>query len=307
MSDRANTDEPRHGLFIPNFGPLADPALLVEFAVAAEDAGWDGLFLADHLIDFAARSPDAHRSIADPWITLAGIASRTERIRLGSYVTPIARRQPWQLARNVAVLDQLSDGRVILGAGLGSRPDYTRFGRAYDQRTLADRYDEALDVIAGLWRGEPFSYDGTHFTVDDAVLRPRPVQSPRVPIVIGGWWPYKAPFHRGARWDGVMPQWPSMLKHFDEVVVDHLGDDIQRAIDEQHSHETEVRAMLEYYHDLDGEPGEIMLRVDIPNTPPNFAESVRGLGVTWLLSTPVDPAAGPAVNIERLREGPPDL
>lgn len=294
------------GIFLPNFGPLADPKAISEYAVAAEDGGWDGLFLADHLLDFAVSEPDDHRPISDPWITLSGVATRTDRITLGSYVTPIARRQPWQVARDLATLDRLSDGRVMLGAGLGTQPDFTRFGGVYDPPELAEQYDEALEIIDGLWSGEPFSFDGNHYTVDDAVLRPTPVQKPRIPIVIGGWWPHKGPIHRGARWDGIMPQWPTMLQHFPNVVVEQLGDFYKDLIDEQRSHEEEVRAMLEYYQDLEGATGEIIIRVDLPSTPDGFVDLCRELGVTWLLSTPVDGSATREVNLDRIHEGPPD-
>lgn len=294
------------GIFLPNFGDLADPSSIVEYAVAAEAGGWDGLFLADHLIDFAVPALEDHRPIADPWITLSGVATRTDRLTLGSYVTPIARRHPWQVARNLATLDRLSDGRVMLGAGLGSTPDYTTFGTEYEPRVLAARYDEALEIIDGLWSGEPFSYDGTHYTVEEAVLRPTPVQEPRIPIVIGGWWPHKGPIHRGARWDGIMPQWPTMLQHFPNVVVENLEAFYRDLIDEQRSHEEEVRAMLGYYHDVADDPGEVLLRVDLPNTPDGFVDLCRELGVTWLLSTPVDGSASPAENVDRIRAGPPD-
>lgn len=292
------------GIFIPNFGELADPSTLVDYAVAAEEAGWDGLFLADHLIDFAASGLDDHRPISDPWTVLAGIATRTTHITLGSYVTPIARRHPWQLARNLATLDHLSNGRVILGAGLGTTPDYTRFGTEYDPPQLAAQYNEALEIIDGLWSGQPFSFEGDHYTVEDAVLRPAPVQEPRIPILIGGWWPHKAPIRRGAHWDGIMPQWPAMLQHFPNVVIDNLDDFYQNLIEEQRSHEEEVRSMLDYYHDITDDPGEIVLRVDLPSTPEGFVDLCTELGVTWLLSSPVERGATPAANLESIREGP---
>ncbi len=163
-------------------------------------------------------------------ITLAGIATRTEQITLGTWITPVPRRQPWQLARNLATLDQLSDGRVLLGTGLGTGPDFTHFGREYDQQKLGEAFDEALDIIAGLWHGEPFSYDGDHYTINEAVMLPTPIQQPRIPIVIGGWWPFKAAFHRGARWDGIAPNWPSLIDASPDTNHDELPDHIQEAI-----------------------------------------------------------------------------
>ncbi|MFW6153451.1 MAG: LLM class flavin-dependent oxidoreductase [Halobacteriota archaeon] len=194
----------KHGIVLPNWEVDGDTERLVEYAVAAEAAGWDGVFLADHL---AMSGEDGPPPFPDPWITLAGIAARTEKLRLVSWVTPIPRRQPWQVARDLATLDRLSDGRVILGTGLGRAFDYTTFGTPYEPKLLGRRYDEALDVITGLWTGEPFSYEGEHFTVDEAVMQPRPVQEPRIPIIVGGLWPNKQPFHRGARWDGMIPHY----------------------------------------------------------------------------------------------------
>jgi hypothetical protein len=180
---------------------------------------------------------------------------------------------------------------VILGAGLGTALDFEPNGREYEPRRLGQQYDEPLDIITGLWRGESFGYDGEFYTIEDAILRPSPVQDPRMPILAGGWWPHKKPLQRGARWDGIMPQWPSMLQHFPNVVIDNLDPFYQNLIDEQRSHEEEVREMLEYYHGLDADPGEIMLRVEQPSTPPGFADLCRELGVTWLLSGPVESAA----------------
>lgn len=122
-------------------------------------------------------------------------------------MTPIPRRQPWQVARNLATLGRLSEGRVILGSGLGREFDYASFGEAWEPKELGRKYDEALDIVAGLWRGDAFSYDGNHYTVDEAVVLPTPVQQPRTPIIVGGVWPNKKPFHRGARWDGIVPHY----------------------------------------------------------------------------------------------------
>ncbi len=194
----------------------------------------------------------------------------------------------------------------MLGAGLGTMPDFTSFGSEYDPPHLAEQYDEALEIIQGLRTGEPFSYDGEHYRVDEAVLRPVPVQEPRIPITIGGWWPHKGPLHPGARWDGIMPQWPTMLQHFPNVVIENFHDFYKDLIDRQQSHTEEVQSMLEYYHDETEDPSEILLRVDLPNTPDGFVDLCREFGVTWLLSTPVDDTESFEQNVARISEGPPD-
>lgn len=108
----------------------------------------------------------------DPWIALSAIAARTKTIRLGTSVTPVARRQPWQVARDLATLDRLSGGRVILGAGLGRRPDYEQFGYPWSLKWSAARTDEALSIVNRLWTGNPVTHEGEHFQLTDVVLLP---------------------------------------------------------------------------------------------------------------------------------------
>jgi alkanesulfonate monooxygenase SsuD/methylene tetrahydromethanopterin reductase-like flavin-dependent oxidoreductase (luciferase family) len=185
----------------PNFGDFADPLLLAQLAREAEAAGWDGFFLWDHI---GAGWP---YPVGDPWVQLAAMAMTTERIKIGTTVTPLPRRRPWQLARAVATLDHLSRGRVILGVGIGSNSaqEYSCFGESPDDRVHAAMLDEGLAIMTGLWRGEPFSYQGVHYQVDQAQFLPAPVQVPRIPIWVAGIWPNKPPFRRAAQWDGVCP------------------------------------------------------------------------------------------------------
>ena len=185
----------------PNFGAFADPLTLVELARAAEDSGWDGFFLWDHL------QTGGQLPVGDPWVLLAAIAVATRRIRLGTMVTPVPRRRPAKLARETATLDRLSGGRLILGVGLGddSWREYSTFGEPVDDRLHGEMLDEGLAVLAGLWSGEPFNFEGKHFQVQDAVFLPTPVQKPRIPVWVAGRWPARIPFRRAARWDGVAP------------------------------------------------------------------------------------------------------
>lgn len=190
------------GIDLPISGAYADVRLLATLAREAEAAGWDGFFVYDQIAE-APPTP-----IVDPWIALAAIALGTRRIRFGTLVTPLARRRPWKVARETATLDQLSGGRLILGAGLGSgQTEFDDLGEVGDPKLRAAMLDAALDVIVGLWRGEVFSYSGQHYRLRDAVFLPQPVQTPRIPIWIGGVWPNRAPFRRAARWDGVFPHY----------------------------------------------------------------------------------------------------
>ena len=191
----------RFGIDVPNFGEFSNPQTLGELAYEAEHSGWDGFFIWDH-IALEMREP-----MCDPWIALTAVAMRTRRINIGPMVTPIPRRRPWKLARETVSLDHLSNGRLILGVGLGNPPDteYERFGEDGDAIVRAQKLDEGLDVLAGLWSGEQFSYLGTHYQVTETVFLPRPVQSPRIPVWVASMSRNKRPLRRAARWDGVYP------------------------------------------------------------------------------------------------------
>ena len=135
---------------------------------------------------------------------LTAIALRTQRVHLGITVTPLPSRQPWKLAREAITLDHLSHGRLILGVGLGDVQD-RHFGEIADVKQRAKMLDEGLDLLAGLMSGQPFSYQGTYYQAHGVTFRPQPVQTPRIPIWLGGFWPHKAPALRAARWDGFCP------------------------------------------------------------------------------------------------------
>lgn len=188
----------RYGVYLSIDNEYSNPNLLAELAHEAEETGWDGAFIWDHI-----RHPS---TAADPWIALTAMAMRTKRIKLGPIVTPVARRRPWKLARETVSLDHLTNGRLVLGVGLGySSQEFEAFGEDGDPRTRAEKLDEGLAVLAGLWSGEPFSYSGKHHCVQATCFKPRPVQAPRIPIwVCGAWSDKKAPFRRAARWDGVI-------------------------------------------------------------------------------------------------------
>jgi alkanesulfonate monooxygenase SsuD/methylene tetrahydromethanopterin reductase-like flavin-dependent oxidoreductase (luciferase family) len=191
----------RFGVSVPNIGDLD---LLLELGSEAEAGGWDGFFLWDHM-RFTTAFPVP---VFDPWVALTAVAERTERIRLGPMVTPVARRRPWKLARETVTLDHLSRGRLILGVGLGFPPDaeFGLLGEDPDDRVRAAKLDEGLEVLVGLWSGEPFDHDGAHLHVRATQFLPTPVQRPRIPIWVAGTWPARPPFRRAARWDGVFPQ-----------------------------------------------------------------------------------------------------
>jgi len=185
---------------LPNFGPYADPRVLADLAYQAEESGWDGFFIWDHI---QVSWPDA---VGDPTVQLAAIAMATRKIKFGPMVTPLPRRHPWKLAREAMTLDNLSGGRLILGIGLGGNwfNELSTFGYPADDIARAEILDEGLAVVSGLMSGEPFSFAGKHFTVTLTQFSPKPIQS-RIPIWIAGTWPRPRPFRRAARYDGVVP------------------------------------------------------------------------------------------------------
>jgi alkanesulfonate monooxygenase SsuD/methylene tetrahydromethanopterin reductase-like flavin-dependent oxidoreductase (luciferase family) len=203
----------RYAISVPNFGDFADPDRTIALARDAEAAGWDAFFLWDHLLAWNGNV------VADPWTMLAAIAVSTERIRIGTMVTPLPRRRPWQVTRQVVTLDHLSGGRAVLGVGLGFPPreEFERFGESGEAGTRAELLDEGLEIVDGLMRGGAFSFEGRRFHLDDVAFAPVPVQRPRVPIWVAGAWPNRRPFRRAARYDGVVP---IALASGEEVPID---------------------------------------------------------------------------------------
>lgn len=198
-----------YGLEIPHFGPYADLHTLVALAREAEAAGWDGFFLWDHVTFGTDELP-----MTDPWVAMSAIAVQTERIKIGPMITPLPRRRPWKVARESVALDHLSNGRLILGVGIGILPaEFDNLDEEADQKVRGAMLDEALEVLTRLWSGEQFSHHGTHYQVQDARFVPTPVQRPRIPVWVAGTWPNKPPFRRAARWDGVFPQGRGLQIH----------------------------------------------------------------------------------------------
>ncbi len=175
------------GIFIAPFDELVDPRVVAGLAAAAEARGWDGLFVWDHI---KYRAPV--RAVADPWIVLSAVAAATSTLRIGPMVTPLARRRIQKLARETVSLDLLSEGRLILGVGLGSdnSGELGPFGEELDPRKRAQLLDDGLDRLAAMWAGE---------------FEPPPVQQPRIPVWVAARWPNRRPVRRAARWDGLFP------------------------------------------------------------------------------------------------------
>jgi alkanesulfonate monooxygenase SsuD/methylene tetrahydromethanopterin reductase-like flavin-dependent oxidoreductase (luciferase family) len=176
--------------------PWGDARTAADLAALAERHGWDGFFVWEAVWG------------VDAWVCLAAAAMTTRRIRLGTMLTPLPRRRPWDLAGQTAAVDNLSGGRVVLSVGLGAvHAGWLAFEPDPGRRVRAELLDEGLDVLTGLWEGQPFSYDGRHHHVheSDFMPPPPPVQRPRIPIWVVGGWPAKVSMRRAARWDGWLP------------------------------------------------------------------------------------------------------
>jgi alkanesulfonate monooxygenase SsuD/methylene tetrahydromethanopterin reductase-like flavin-dependent oxidoreductase (luciferase family) len=193
-----------YGVFLPPFDELAEPGAVVEIAVAAEQAGWDGLFLWDHVVAIPGMA------VADSFTVAAAVAQATERIRVGMMVTPLARRRPWVLARQTATLDRLSGGRLVVGAGLGDDGwgELGSFdGEPTDPRARADLLDESLELLRLFWSGETVAYEGKRLVVHSGRFLPTPVQDP-LPVWVACIWPHRRPLDRAARQQGCFPLLP---------------------------------------------------------------------------------------------------
>ena len=281
----------QYGLVLPLSGIAGDVQRLVEFAHIAEEEGWDGLFLEDYIFYWG----NAQTPTYDSWLLLAAIAMRTKRLRLGLTVTPLSRRRPWKVARESVTLDHLSNGRLILGFGLGDlhEKSFTTFGEVDDLKERAALLNEGLEVLAGLLSGQPFSFSGTHYQVEETTFLPRPVQQPRIPIWLGGFWPRKAPAHRAARWDGFCPA----------KVPDEHGDGYIKPADIR-----DIKAFIERERASSG-PFDLMAGGNSPGDDRTraiahvaaFAEA----GATWWSEFVLPDAGEDEQALTRIRQGPP--
>lgn len=288
----------RFSINIPNFGDFADPRAVTKVAVAAEQAGWDGLFVWDHVVH--DKQLRRGQPFGDPWMLLTAAALATSRIRLGTLVTPVARRRPEQLARQVATLDVLSGGRVVFGTGLGGpiEDEFGSFGETTDPVVLAERLDEGLDLLQRYWSGEPVTHLGQHYRVHDVTLLPATVQRPRPPVWIGGFWPHPRPMRRAARWDGVVPLFDT-ARHGHVPPVDQVRDLVAYV----HRHRPDPR----------GGSFEVVLGGATPGDPTRAGDVIAELadaGATWWderqLQTS-DDLHRLAPILRRVEQGPPSL
>jgi hypothetical protein len=267
--------------------PYGDARIAADFAYAAEAAGWDGFFVWESVWGW------------DAWMLLTAAAMRTQRIKLGTMITPVSRMRPWELAGKTVTLDHLSQGRVILSVGLGAiDTGFAEFGEVTDRKMRAELLDEGLDILTGLWRGQPFNYDGKHYHIKETKFYPppTPVQRPGIPIWVVGAWPKKKSMQRALRYDGLLPN-----------VFNDLGEHIAVTADR-------IREMKAYIdtNRTATTPFDIVVEGRTPGDDPDRAAEITRMwavgGATWWIEAmwgdPSQPIDYEAIR-QRIQQGPP--
>jgi hypothetical protein len=273
----------KYGFVLP-YGDAKTAAML---AYEAEQAGWDGFFVWEPVWGI------------DAWVCLTAAAMRTSTIRLGTMLTPISRMRPWKLASESATLDNLSDGRVIVAVGLGAVDSgFIPFGEVTDKKIRAELMDEGLDILMGLWKGQPFSYEGKHYKVHPTEFMPPPppIQQPRIPIWMVGGYPSEKSMARAMKYDGLIP---NILKKTDGKLA--AAHDLTPA---------NVRDMMNYVdqHRTTTTPYDVIAEGTTPGKEPTRAKAIvqewEDAGATWWLEAMWN-ASGPEDVQKRLLQGPP--
>lgn len=272
----------RYGIVVVPFGIYADPKNVVKLGQAADSAGWEALFVWDHLA-FTWGVPSG-----DPWVTLSAVAQATEKLRIGTGVTPLPRYRPHILANMLTTLDLLSDGRLIFGAGLGAIPqEFSAYGENSKVKPRAEMLDEGLEIIDQMMSGEPVTYQGVHYSVENITLAPLPVQRPRIPVWIGG--ESLPALRRAARWDGWV------------IGVDDENGEITKTPDEL---ERQVMTIWEHRSNLKT-PYEIAIMGQAYSKDKSMIAEYEAAGGTWWLEILAPLLGSHEDMLQRVHAGPP--
>lgn len=270
--------------------PSGNPRQLAELAHEIEAAGWDGAFYWDGMFISSLE-------VYDPWVVMAAMAMRTERVTLGAIVSPLSRRRPWKVAREAVTLDHLSNGRLVLPVGLGTMDDegFAKVGEETDRRVRAELLDESLEIITGLWRGEPFAFSGKHNRVDGVTFAPRPVQRPRIPIWVVAAWPRPKSLARALRYDGILPN----IIHADGSFGRETADDVRA-----------LRAYIAEHRQAET-PFDIVVEGTTPGDDPGAAAAIVApmaeAGATWWIEAKWEQPNAPDDLRRRIQQGPPRI
>ena len=259
----------RHAFWIRN-GPELTPSDAVELAVAAEEGGWDGVFLSDAVVE-------GH---TEPLVQLAAIAARTRRIHLGTWVVPLPARDALTVARQAAAVEDLAPGRLVLGLGLGNEVEHTSLGVSRER--LGEHLDASLEVLASLLEGETVTRHDAWFDLDEVRLHVPPKQRP--PLLMGATWPARAPLRRAGRWDGTAPFWRATA-------------DGRETQDDPEARAQALREAVEYYREQAAPPGTVLVP-RVSSWGEDWDDLLAELEVDWVLTCDTYDA-------DDLRAGPP--
>jgi len=275
----------KYGFVLP-FGGARTAA---ELARDAEHSGWDGFFVWEPVWGI------------DAWVSLTAAAMLTDHIRLGTLLSPVSRMRPWKLASETATLDNLSNGRVILSVGLGAvDTGFEQFGEVTERKTRAELLDEGLEILTGLWRGQPFNYAGKHYQVKETGFfpPPPPVQQPRIPIWVVGAWPRPRSMQRVLLYDGILPN----VMTGEGKIRQTTPADIR-----------EMKTYIDANRHLDT-PFDIVVEGETPGGDPERARAVlrpwAEAGANWWIEANWEAsrdAQGQKLVHERILQGPPRL
>ncbi len=285
--------------FVATSGSIED---LLEMAVAIEESGWDGFFYWDGIAPGTdafwedANVDPASAVFFDPWTVLAAAAIKTRRVTLGAMIFPLSRRRPWKVAREALTVDHLSNGRLVIPVGLGAI-DEGGFSRVHpevtDRKLRAERLDESLEILDRAWSGKPFSWEGTHYQLDNIAFNPPSVQQPRIPIWVVGSWPRPKSMARAARWDGVIPS--------------ISGDPFRQPSPQEIR---DIVAWMRMHRDTDA-PFDLVIEGVSPAGDAGWVDAtlrpLADAGATWWIESRWESPNDPATLMERIRQGPPRL
>jgi len=272
----------QYGFVIPG----GDVATQVTVAQEIEAAGWDGVFIADAVYGI------------DPWVVLSAMAVKTERVRLGTLLTPASRRRPWKLASETATLDHLSHGRMVLPVGLGAiDTGFGNVGEQTDRKVRAQLLDETLELVTRFWSGKPFKFAGAHYQVDWDLEHwlYAPVQTPGIPIWVVGAWSYQRSMQRALRYDGLLTAKIQADGSFPDITPADIQA-IKQYVDEQRTQESPFDIIVEGVTPIgDGEKAASIVAA--------YAQA----GATWWIESMWTAPGGMDAVRERIKQGPPRI
>jgi probable F420-dependent oxidoreductase len=282
------------GISLPQLGPQASPENLVKVARRAEELGYDSVWVLERLLWPLApkepypaapdgRLPETYQSVLDPIETLTFVAAHTARVQLGTSVLVLPYHSPIQLARRIASLDVLSNGRTLVGVGAGwSRDEFEAAGTPFERRGA--RCDEFLRAMIELWTKDPVRFDGEFYHIPESMVGPKPVQKPHPPIYVAGFGQYT--FDRAAKFGN---GWnPAGIMSFEglEGMINQFRQTAERAGRE--SMEVVLRAFTMVFKEPAGSSRTPM--TGSANQVREDTARLRDIGVTHLIQSP--PAIG---------------